>query len=128
MTPAQIRVGAIHHLDVRGPTGDESAEVLAANMAAVETRTAQRLVKCNTCTHHTPRGGCSNPAQDWGRESEPDQAGRPWCHSDHGSPSDASASAAIPAPQAGNPSTPSGPGCGTPSVGAGLRDAAGQES
>lgn len=47
------------------------------------------LVKCSTCAHGRPRSGCGHPdavsleRRDafWGRDADPDEAGRPWCHS-----------------------------------------------
>lgn len=47
------------------------------------------LVKCDTCAHDRPRGGCGHPLAAewrtgdafWGRDAEPDEQGRPWCHS-----------------------------------------------
>jgi hypothetical protein len=44
-----------------------------------------KLIKCNTCQHDGPRG-CRHPQAStdafWYRDSEPDDNGRPWCHSE----------------------------------------------
>ena len=49
------------------------------------------LVKCATCAHDRPRGGCAHPGTEfetrdafWRIDSDPDERGRPWCHSDRG--------------------------------------------
>lgn len=48
------------------------------------------LVKCDTCAHDRPRGGCAHPkavsygGDFWRSDSDPDERGRPWCHSDRG--------------------------------------------
>ena len=45
------------------------------------------LVKCDTCAHDRPRGGCAHPkavaygGDFWQRDADPDEQGRPWCHS-----------------------------------------------
>lgn len=46
------------------------------------------LVKCSTCEHDRPLGGCAHPGTDfgtrdafWQRDADPDERGRPWCHS-----------------------------------------------
>lgn len=74
LIPADHRVSKVRFREPAAPLFDPTVGPPAPIEAAP-------LVKCNTCAHHTARGGCGHPSQDWNRESDPDAQGRPWCHS-----------------------------------------------
>lgn len=77
----------------------DGAEVFRGDSLAVwlwlrSTGQIPPLVKCSTCTHDHQRLTCAHPdawsweKRDafWARDAEPDEQGRPWCHSQRGSP------------------------------------------